>query len=200
MNDTVSTLFMSVLALFNPFGTATNVNPPAEIRHVENFGLQNFSDEENFSLDGNNISSMSIPLKKNRDVHEINVSHWRTMLINLIDDDVVDFDKDNNFFNFLETIRKHDDYNFFLYQINKEKNVNVKNAVAMFLSQKDYEYISASEENFIVDLLQSDNVLNQEFALNAILLWENVANKDLLKTIHLSNKYLQMDLDEFLRN
>ena len=59
--------------------------------------------------------------------------------------------------------------------------------------------ISSVEENFILDMLKSNNVQMQEFALNSILLWDNISDIEELKNVYIANRYLQDDLDSFIQ-
>ena len=70
--------------------------------------------------------------------------------------------------------------------------------MALFLSQKEFTTIKVCEEKFIIDLLKIQDAEIQEYALNTILLWGGISNKDVLKKVKIRNKFLQKDLDAFL--
>lgn len=119
---------------------------------------------------------------------------------NKVQDLIIDFDEKFDYFEFLSDIRDTEVYSDFLALAKKNLDLNVGNAISIFLSQKDYQNISADEENYIFSMLNSNESQLQEFALAAILNWDNFSNVNLLKTLEMQNKYLQEDLEDFINS
>lgn len=124
---------------------------------------------------------------------------WFTTLKELIKNEFIELGESYKYFDFLVNLSRENNYSIFLRSVLLKNDVNIYNAILLFLSQKDYLYITDEEEKFVLTLLSGDDAYVQEFALNAILMWEKVSNKDSLKNIKLANRYLQEDLDAFLK-
>lgn len=122
-----------------------------------------------------------------------------SIFISQLSDINVDFDEDCGYFNFLSEMRNNEcEYSLFLYKALQSQNSKVYNAIAIFLSQKKFDFVSAGEENFILQILRYGNLDNQSFALQTILNWDNISNIDEIKDIKIANRYLQEDLEEFI--
>lgn len=67
------------------------------------------------------------------------------------------------------------------------------------LSQMDFDEVLPHEEEFTLRMLESDEVALQEQALNALLLWNKTTQFERVKKVKLQNRYLQKDLDDFIK-
>lgn len=125
-------------------------------------------------------------------------TNWTDKLLFLIQDESLEMGEQIKFDSFLNSLRKEKNYPLFLNYLLNLNNRDLLKAIALFLSQKDFIFINACEEKFIIDLLKIQDAEIQEYALNAVFLWERISDKETLKNIKIRNKYLQEDLDSFL--
>lgn len=59
------------------------------------------------------------------------------------------------------------------------------------LAQMDFSQVLPHEENFVLRILESENLRLQEEAINAVSLWDKTNYLDRLKKITIKNRYLQ---------
>lgn len=149
------------------------------------------------------LNSMDIINNKESDTMSIKQQNrfgeWISYINYLIGDNDIEINGENYAFGFIETIRKLEEYPMFIFQLTKSNEENAKKVLLMFLANSNFEFVSACEERFVVDSLASSNVLMQEFALNVILLWDNITNVETIRNITIKNKYLNNDLKEFIQ-
>lgn len=141
--------------------------------------------ERNLSTDYND--------SKNEDIIK-----WAEKLFCLIRDENLEIGEALHFDSYLNDLRIKDNYPLFLNYILNQNNNKLVQAMALFLSQKEFICIKECEEKFIIDILHLSNLDLQDYALNAITLWGEVSNKDTLKDVIIKNRYLQEELEAFL--
>lgn len=158
--------------------------------------------EELYSpLVSNSYNLVGSELSITSDISNKNINKYFIIFRNMVNELTIDFDEKHDYFSFLSNLRDNEEeYRAFLYESLNSGDLNVCNAISIFLSQKKYHFITADEENFIVSILRFGNLQMQEFALNAILNWDKVSDITGLKTIRLGNKYLQEDLEDFIQS
>ena len=123
-----------------------------------------------------------------------------TRIMQLIGEKEVGFDEKNYAYEYLEEFRKCDEYELALKTSYNFQNSDAIKCILMFLASIDFKNISAFEERFVVDVLSMGELNVQEFALNTILVWDNVSNINSLKNIVIKNRYLAQDLSDFIEN
>ena len=150
--------------------------------------------EEYLSFVGNNSNYMDDNAINSR----TQIENWTVTLNGLIGEDNIEFGEDYQFFDFLNLLRAKNGYEYFLRNIISSGNQNWLKAVLLFLAQKEFKYVYAYEENFVLELLDSGLLELQEFALNTIIAWGKITNMAILKEVKINNYYLQNDLKEFI--
>lgn len=160
----------------------------------------------------NNYSNSTITIEQATDFHEYGiddthsistmndvslrqVNDWKNVLAKLAKNDV---DEEYGFFSFIDEIRKGGNYNDFLQCVLMSEDKYAIDAILVFLSQRDKNYISAYEEDFVFSVLEGFDLVLQEEALDTILAWDSVSQLGRLKNIHIPNYYLQRVLESFL--
>lgn len=97
-----------------------------------------------------------------------------------------------------EKLRNSPDYESYLSKLSEKGDYEKREIALHILSQKDFSEIKPYEENYVLSTLESGDLLLQEEALNAFLLWENTTQLERVKKVKIANSYLQEDLDEFI--
>jgi hypothetical protein len=161
-------------------------------------GIGNYFDKEEqcffeySNLPFNNKSDTTCEKKSDQTIKWISIMN--TLLIN----EEIDLDSINPCKNFIENIRCLDNYSDFLVTLSNSEQDNIIKSMVMFLSNLDFKFINGFEEKFIVEILSKDNLVLQEFALNTLLVWNNISNIRLIENIKIKNFYLNNDLQEFV--
>ena len=123
------------------------------------------------------------------------VKEWHQILVKLSKNDI---DDEHGYFNYINEIRRSDNYSELLkYSLGIGEKYAIS-ALLMFLSQKDKKFITAEEEDFVISILEGNDLVLQEDALNTILAWDSISQIDRLRNIKIKNYYLQLDLEMFL--
>ena len=117
----------------------------------------------------------------------------------LICDNDINYENENYASNYLCELRNDQIYELFLVSIDLSHQEVVK-SILLFLSELNFSNLSYYEEKFVINVLKYGNVNLQEFALNTILSWNNVTDVDELKNIKIKNKYLNLDLLNFIKD
>ena len=102
------------------------------------------------------------------------------------------------YFQFLDELSKTPQYSYFIKYILKNNDIELIEAILLFLAQKKFDLVLGDEEIFLIESLKIKNVVIQEFALNTLLLWGKLNNISALKTIKIDDPYFQKKLDRFL--
>ncbi len=102
------------------------------------------------------------------------------------------------YFQFLDELSKTPQYSYFIKYILKNNDIELIEAILLFLAQKKFDLVLGDEEIFLIESLKIQNVVIQEFALNTLLLWGKLNNISALKTIKIDDPYFQKKLDRFL--
>ena len=102
------------------------------------------------------------------------------------------------YFQFLDELSKTPQYSYFIKYILKNNDIELIEAILLFLEQKKFDLVLGDEEIFLIESLKIQNVVIQEFALNTLLLWGKLNNISALKTIKIDDPYFQKKLDRFL--
>lgn len=102
------------------------------------------------------------------------------------------------YFQFLDELSKTPQYSYFIKYILKNNDIELIEAILLFLAQKKFDLILGDEEIFLIESLKIQNIVIQEFALNTLLLWGKLNNISALKTIKIDDPYFQKKLDRFL--
>lgn len=102
------------------------------------------------------------------------------------------------YFHFLDELSKTPQYSYFIKYILKNNDIELIEAILLFLAQKKFDLVLGDEEIFLIESLKIRNVVIQEFALNTLLLWGKLNNISALKTIKIDDPYFQKKLDRFL--
>ena len=102
------------------------------------------------------------------------------------------------YFQFLDELSKTPQYSYFIKYILKNNDIELIEAILLFLAQKKFDLVLGDEEIFLIESLKIQNVVIQEFALNTLLLWGKLNNISVLKTIKIDDPYFQKKLDRFL--
>lgn len=102
------------------------------------------------------------------------------------------------YFQFLDELSKTPQYSYFIKYILKNNDIELIEAILLFLAQKKFDLVLGDEEIFLIESLKIRNVVIQEFALNTLLLWGKLNNISALKTIKIDDPYFQKKLDRFL--
>ena len=102
------------------------------------------------------------------------------------------------YFQFLDELSKTPQYSYFIKYILKNNDIELIEAILLFLAQKKFDLVLGDEEIFLIESLKIQNVVIQEFALNTLLLWGKLKNISALKTIKIDDPYFQKKLDRFL--
>lgn len=97
---------------------------------------------------------------------------------------------------FLKSIRNIESYEREFINFIQKLSFKGKLFFAYELSQLPYDSIFGCEEEYIVQLLKSDDVEKQEVALNAVANWDNHDLIRRLSDLRLKNVFLQQELDE----
>ncbi len=172
-----------------------------QMAYYRHYDLGNIYDEY-FAQIGNTFNYMgedsSIQLNEFAGLGKKKVESWLNNFIIMVNNEDIGFGEWYKYFDFLYLLRKENAYSLFLNELNKSKNISIKCAIALALSQKDFAYISADEENLILELLSSSNIQVQEYALNALLMWDEISDINSVKNLQLGNKFLREDLKEFI--
>lgn len=147
---------------------------------------------KNYTMDNRSISTVI----ENKDDNKCIM--WLNMLNLMIADEILEMGENYQFFDFLDNIRNQNEYCLFLQTVRARKVHNLCNAVLLFLAQKDFNALYEGEEIFVVEMMKVQDDCVQEFALNALLLWDNTTQIETLRNIRLSASYLQKELNEFL--
>lgn len=82
-------------------------------------------------------------------------------------------------------------YTTYLVSLIKDKAWSKVESICTFLSQLDFSEVLSCEEEFVVLLLESENLSWQEEAMNAVSLWSKTHHISRLKKITIKNHYLQ---------
>lgn len=155
------------------------------------------ANDEYFSIVGNNIVSM----KSDSIIQEQYISpiaEWQTVFRNLIGENVLEVEDTDKYFSFLECLREKEEYEDFLRLTIGQNNINDIRALLLFYAAYDELTVSGVEEAFVLSILEGKDLMLQELALNCLLAWDIANDLERLKTIRISNVYLQRDLDEFI--
>lgn len=102
------------------------------------------------------------------------------------------------YFQFLDELSKTPQYSYFIKYILKNNDIELIEAILLFLAQKKFDLVLGDEEIFLIESLKIQNAVIQEFALNTLLLWGKLNNISALKTIKIDDPYFQKKLDRFL--
>lgn len=158
-----------------------------------------FNNQIYLSNDGNKYSLMNSLTQSNAKQYINDSEKLLSIFKNLIDDKIIDFDEDFEYFGFLSNIRSSGEkYEAFLRTAFLSRDAKTCSAISLFLSQKDYNFILSEEENFVLNVLQFADLQAQSFALNTVLNWNNISDINCIKNVKISNRYLQEDLEEFI--
>ncbi|MDY0278813.1 MAG: hypothetical protein RBQ97_12095 [Acholeplasma sp.] len=95
-------------------------------------------------------------------------------------------------------IRSKEDYYFGFEFFISHLSENSKLLLAYYLSSINYDFVYPFEQNFIIQLLNSDILPMQEMALQAIENWNNSSLFTKIIDVKINNLYLQNDLDILL--
>ena len=117
----------------------------------------------------------------------------------IIGDDEIDYEKNLPVYDYLRGLRKSFEYEILLSQLSKN-NKDIIKCILLFLSGINFKNLFAFEEKFVIKILQSTDIQLQEYALNTIIIWDNVSDIDQIKNIKIANRYLEDDLQDFLSN
>ena len=98
----------------------------------------------------------------------------------------------------MECLREKEEYEDFLRLTIGQNNINDIRALLLFYAAYDELTVSGVEEAFVLSILEGKDLMLQELALNCLLAWDIANDLERLKTIRISNVYLQRDLDEFI--
>lgn len=90
------------------------------------------------------------------------------------------------------------DYPTYLTNLIKDKIWGKAESICTFLSQLDFAKVLPCEEEFVVLLLESENLSLQEEAMNAVSLWNKTNHYDRLKKITIKNRYLQEHFEKII--
>ena len=115
-----------------------------------------------------------------------------------ISNDFLDMGVIYQYFQFLDELSKTPQYSYFIKYILKNNDIELIEAILLFLAQKKFDLVLGDEEIFLIESLKIRNVVIQEFALNTLLLWGKLNNISALKTIKIDDPYFQKKLDRFL--
>ncbi len=197
-------LALSGLMAFSPISnTAVQINID-DFKHMALYA-SSFLNEQFLNnyvyplINGNNYKLMdnseSYSKKEENPINRM-LTVFKSILVN----EVIEFEEEHNYFSFLSELKCSDkDYDTFLVLAYLDNNIKVCNAISLFLSQRDYRFISAEEERFVLAVLENGNLSMQTFALEAILNWDNISDLEALKRVKIPNRYLQEDLEEFIQ-
>lgn len=98
-----------------------------------------------------------------------------------------------------ERLRNSDDYENYLANISTNGDYEKREIALHMLAQKDFADIKPFEENYVLSALESGDLVLQDEALNALLLWENTSQLERVKRVKIANRFLQGDLEEFIK-
>lgn len=175
---------------------STIFNYKNSFSHIQTTDM--FSDvNEYFSL-GNNIndikeSDMTLQYMDNQLERIVYKLH------EIIGESDIDYDTDIHVYDYLKELRKNSEYEILLNQLSRN-NRDIVKCILLFLSSINFKNLFAFEEKFVIEVLQSSDILLQEFALNTIMVWDNLSDINQIKNIKIANKYLDDDLQDFLSN
>lgn len=183
-------LYKAVLAVLIASSSIPVALPTQNINHSDStIAIEQAVDSYEYGSDKtHSISTMN-------DGFSRQVNNWNNILAKLAKNDI---DEEHTFFGFIDGIREGNNYNDFLQCVLMEGDKYAIRAMLAFLSQIEKDYISAYEENFVLSILEGDDLVLQEEALDAILAWDNVSQLERLRTIRIPNYYLQRALELFL--
>lgn len=113
--------------------------------------------------------------------------------------DLEEYYQTQSLINKINSNREKPDYDKYLLSLSIESDYEEISMTLQLLSQMDFEKVLPHEEEFVLKMLESDNLELQEEALNAIELWENTTQFERVKKVRIKNRYLQEDLDDFIK-
>lgn len=118
--------------------------------------------------------------------------------LNLISADDLDSDSpDNWYFDIFDEEKYTETYANFVAELAKQP-ILIKKAFLKYLSFQDYEDTDNCEIDFLINILNENNIALQESALNVLLEWDNFPDKEILKTISIKNNILMQELARFI--
>lgn len=98
----------------------------------------------------------------------------------------------------LKSIRNLENYESNFIRFIQQLTFKGKLILAYELSQLSYNSIFGCEEEYILQLMRSDDLEMQEFALNAVANWDNRVLISKLTDLKIKNVFLQKELDELI--
>ena len=81
---------------------------------------------------------------------------------------------------------------------NKKFKRNIIKAILVFFSAQDDFVVLGCEEDFVLSVLEGEDLDLQESAVDCLLTWDIANNLERLERVNIKNVYLQRDIDEFL--
>jgi|GEM_PF-3601544 hypothetical protein len=99
---------------------------------------------------------------------------------------------------FFDSLRDNDNYKAIFEGLINTGSEKVDQSIISLLALIPYDSIQPCEESFVINSLLSDNVLTEEYALNAVSLWNNKGIFNRISDIKLKNRFLQKRLDKII--
>ena len=155
--------------------------------------------EEYFSIIGNNIVDMGND-SLTREKYFAAIFEWQDILKNLIGENVLELEDNQMYFSFLQSLREKEQYEDFLrITLENDQRNNIKAILLFFVAQEDFVVLGC-EENFVLSILDGEDVDLQECAIDCLLTWDIANDIERLERVYIKNTYLQRDLDEFIKD
>ena len=118
--------------------------------------------------------------------------------LNLMTVDDLDTDSANNwYFDIFDEAKDSPIYNLLLIALINQP-ILMQEAFLKYLSFQDYDSTDDCESNFLLGVLNKNNVTLQEDALNVLLEWGTFPDKEALENITIDNKILMHRLARFI--